>query len=318
MVGQGKSAQPIYVLPVESVSDNPSRISLSGVMVYFWRSRYWIVVSAILGLAAGIAIDLVSTRIFHAETLISAAQQDRSGPVLGGLASQIGSFASLAGISLNGSNTLRTEALAVLSSRGFVGTFIQRHNLMPILYSKIWDPSTKGWTVSDPEKIPTLSRAVLYFTTRVMAIQEDRKTGLISVSVDWKDPTIAANWANALVADLNSSFRNRALQESSQNIDYLNHILRKENVSDTERQAIYALIEQQIATAMLANVRTDFAFKVLDFAVPPDEDRYVVPNLWVLIGSGIGSFIVVGLVARFIYDRWLIPLMLRRRNWNSK
>ena len=41
-------------------------------------------------------------------------------------------------------------------------------------------------------------------------VSEDRKTGLVTLSIQWKDSVVAANWANAVVMRLNEAI-NKAL-----------------------------------------------------------------------------------------------------------
>jgi len=223
----------------------------------------------------------------------------------------VGGLASLAGISGLQASGQRTETLAVLSSLGFIAAFIVLHNLMPILYAKKWNPITKTWMVSKPEDIPTLSDATIYFSTRVMQVEDDKKTGLITVAVEWRDREVAAQWANALVADLNADLRGRAVDESGRSVAYLNQVLQKGTIPEVAQQAVYGLIETQLATAMMANVRKQYALKVLDVAVPPDADHYVRPNLFLFLAGGLALSLVLALIARYLFKQ------IRLRVWKQ-
>lgn len=73
---------------------------------------------------------------------------------------------------------------------------------------------------------------------------------------------------------------------------YLNGEL--ESASSVElRQSIHRLIEAQVQTIMLANVRQDFAFRVIDPAVVQDADHYVSPRraLLAFMGIVLGGFL---------------------------
>ena len=45
------------------------------------------------------------------------------------------------------------------------------------------------------------------------SVDEDKKSGLITLSITWKDPQVAANWANDLVKQLNEQLREQAIDE---------------------------------------------------------------------------------------------------------
>jgi hypothetical protein len=92
---------------------------------------------------------------------------------------------------------------------------------------------------------------------------------LTVVAIDWTDPATAAQWANGFVALANELLRTRALVESKRNIAYLNDQISKTDVVEL-RRVLYGLIESETKTLMLANGRPEYAFRVVDPAVPPE------------------------------------------------
>ena len=130
---------------------------------------------------------------------------------------------------------------------------------------------------------------------RALAIERKPARGLIHLKIRWRDPVTAAEWANGLVADLNSTLRETAITESRQRIAYLNRELEKTRVIPL-RRSIYRLIEAEIHTIMIAETRIDYAFKVIESARPPHPDSPIRPRrsrmIWTtaLMGFGIGAF----------------------------
>ena len=112
--------------------------------------------------------------------------------------------------------------------------------------------------------------AVKDFKEGVLTIREDKRTGLLTIDVDWEDPAVAAKWANGFVALANERLRTRAIDEATRNIAFLNAQIPQTSVVEVQR-AIYNLIESETKTLMLANVRMEFAFTVIDPAVPPER-----------------------------------------------
>ena len=100
--------------------------------------------------------------------------------------------------------------------------------------------------------------------------------------------------------------RARAIAEAEKSMSYLQSELDKTSIVGI-RQGINGLIEDQINQIMLANVRDEFAFRVIDSAIPPSEDDYVRPIRWLymlagfILGAVLGSF-SVGLRARLLRD----------------
>jgi hypothetical protein len=134
------------------------------------------------------------------------------------------------------------------------------------LFSDRWDRNGGRWQLG--AKQPTLDEAVRKFTKTVRFSREDHTTGLVTVAVEWYSPDLAARWANGLVSMVNERLRTEATRNADHSIEYLNKELAKTNVVEI-RQAIYKVIEEQVNNAMLANVQREYAFRVIDPAVPP-------------------------------------------------
>ena len=117
----------------------------------------------------------------------------------------------------------------------------------------------------------------LRFIEGVLGVAQNEQTGIVTVAITLGDRLVAAQWANEIVRLLNAKFRQSVAAEAERSIEYLNGELA--TASSVElRQVIHRLIETQIQTVMLTNVRKDFVFRVIDPAVAPDADYYVWPR----------------------------------------
>jgi uncharacterized protein involved in exopolysaccharide biosynthesis len=129
-------------------------------------------------------------------------------------------------------------------------------------------------------------------------VRQDESTGLITVTIRWRDPLAVAEWANGLVALANERIRARAIDEATASLEYLDRELAKANVMEIQ-QSIYRAIEAQLNTKMLASVRTDYAFRIVSAATRPDVDNYVSPKealmlvLGLLLGGIVGAVIIL-------------------------
>jgi uncharacterized protein involved in exopolysaccharide biosynthesis len=227
--------------------------------------------TVISGLVAAI-LAIAATSIYRAETTITQVREENMGG--SGALSQLSGLASLAGVNLGAGASPQKEAQAVLRSSHLVEEFIKRNDLLPAL--------SRG-----ANKPPTLWLGVKQFQAGIVNIREDTRQGVIVVAIEWTDPAIAAHWANGFVALANELMRTRALEESTRNIAYLKDQVTRTDVVDV-RHVMYDLIESETKTLMLANGRPEYAFTVVDPAVPPEIRSAPHREIMVLVGLAAG------------------------------
>jgi LPS O-antigen subunit length determinant protein (WzzB/FepE family) len=114
------------------------------------------------------------------------------------------------------------------------------------------------------------------------------------LQVEWTDREQAALWANELVRRLNAEMRQRALAKADASVGYLEKEL-SGTTAVASREAIGRLIEAQINQRMLANVQHEYAFRVVDKAMPPDARDFVRPKrlLMLVVGALTGCILSV-------------------------
>ena len=255
---------------------------------------HWLLVTIIVvafSVSAATAA-FVTTPVYRATVVALPADSQASMAGLGAaLGSLGGGLASLVGLgSAQTQNTV--EAVALLQSREFAEEFIRDHDLIPRLITWQW-----WWS---PE--PSLYQAYRVFDRKIRRVAEDKKTGLVTLEVDWTNAAEGAQWANELVRRVNESMRRRALAESDASIDLLTNELRAASTIELQG-AIARTIESYVKTRALAKVRPDYAFRVIDPGKPAGPRDFIRPNrpLYVIGGFAIGlivaAFVVVMLDA---------------------
>ncbi len=250
----------------------------------------WLLIAAstiICGTAA-VAVSFLVRPTYRAEAVLAASSSSEAGGrALASVLGNAGELASLAGIDLQSRDSRKQESLATLQSRLLIGQFIRDENLLPVLYASKWDGRTGRWKVSRPEDVPTQWDAEQLFRRKIFQASEDRRTGLITVAVEWKDPIEAADWANALVKRANSLLKNKTMERSRKHLSFLQAQLGK--TSDVGiQQAIYNLMSTEIKNLMLTSGEEEFAFRVVDPAVPPGRRSWPNRPLFALLGLCLG------------------------------
>jgi len=287
-------------------------INLRKLVEQLWEGRWWIGGFTITSLVVAVVIAISLPNIYRAEALLAPVQDAGPGG-LSNLASQYSGLASLAGLNLGKKPFDKTMlGIEVLKSRKFVAEFIERYDLLvPLIAAKKMDSRTgelvidpdiynteKGeWTrtVGAPRKAtPSLQEAYDEFV-QLMAVREDRDSGFVTVSIEHYSPTVAKQWVDWLVADINQTIMEQDVSEAQQTIEYLTKQIAMTSMADLQ-SIFYRLIEEQTKTVMLANVASEYLFRTVDPAIAPEMKVRPQRALIVLLGGFLG-----GLLGIFVF-----------------
>ena len=279
------------LVPPQQAEDAVSIGTVMRILADSWKT---LAVSSFAVAIVTAAILLAMPNFYRGIVLISPVVPERPGE-MGNISSEIGGIAALAGVDVTANTGPKAEAFATLNSLGFTRDFITSQNLMPILFADRWDPATHNWRKD--KKPPTLEAAAKMFMSKVRSITQDRKTGLIKVTVEWYSPELAAAWANRMVEMVNDRLRGVAIRDADLSLEYLKKELAKSNVVEMQH-SIYQVMEDQVERAMLANVQREYAFKVIDAAVPPVQKAGPLRGILTLVGAGVGLFL--GIIIVFV------------------
>jgi LPS O-antigen subunit length determinant protein (WzzB/FepE family) len=279
-----------YFLVVPPSDRDQGQVDLAEVLRTALRGWRKVLGSAVVGAAVAALVSLLMPSVYRAQVLVAPVQQGGSSAA-SLLQGQVGGLAALAGIDLGGAGDSRKEAFARLASAGFARDFIVTNELLPDLFPERWDAESGKWRPG--VDVPSTADGVRRFTREVRSVAEDRKTGLVTLTVDWYEPELAERWANGSIDLANERLRVDAIAKSEQSIAFLNNELRKTDVLEL-RQAINRLIVAQLNNAMLASVQKDYAFRVVDAAVVPDRRFRPRRSVITVVGGLIGG--VVGLL----------------------
>jgi len=271
-----------------SDEDEIDLLELIRTLLQAWKT---IVGITILCTGLAVAYALYLPNIYKAETTLAPAQEDESGAR--SLLDKFGGLVAIAGVQEKDTSFM-IRVYGTLNSSQFIRTFITKFNLLPLLFYDQWDESNDTWLLNEKSEVPTLVDARELFQSK-LSIDEDKKTGLTSISFEWHQPNLATNWVNNLVKELNQAIRQRAIDDSNKKVGFLEKELAKTSLEDM-RKVLYSLLESEKQKAMLANVNEDYAFEVIDPAtvskVPEKPKRKLIVALGVVCGGFLGIFAV--------------------------
>ena len=290
----------------ENQALDSDEIDLLALLRSLLRHKLSIFMLTLLFGVGALGVALTTPNTYQAEVLISSSQ-NKSGGGLSALASQYGSMAALAGIDLGSGDTGLESAMALLQSRKFIISMIEEENLKPVLFPKSWDSEAKVWLELPPglvdriknifatevEPVDPVPSDLAAFETfdDLFSVSKDKLSELVTIKMQSEDPQWAAYIANKIIIRLNEYLRNEAILQSDSNIRYL-----EQEIADTPlvefKTALYELVESESRNKMFANVNKEYAFKVIDPALVPEQavkpKRMLILVLGVMLGFMLG------------------------------
>lgn len=265
-------------------------------LVQILYGKRWLILATVLFCTgAAVVAALAMPSEYEASTVLASSNGQANSSGLASLGSSLsalgGGLASLAGISLSG-NEEKAEAVATLQSQELTERYIAQQRLIPVLFPQGRAGSPLPWG----DHTPTLWKAAQLFSRKVRGVREDPRSGLITLTIKWTNPQLAAKWANGLVSMTNDYLRGKAITESDRDIAYLNKQVNLTSSLEL-RSALYSLMESEIKKEMLAKGNDEYALKVIDPALPPEKRSSPNVPLWVIAGFLFGLFLSFVLVS---------------------
>ncbi|WP_367361198.1 Wzz/FepE/Etk N-terminal domain-containing protein [Syntrophus sp. (in: bacteria)] len=290
-----------------------------------WKRRKFIALLAVSVVVATIGASLFMDNIYQARAVIIpiTAKDSGGGGALSALASQ---FGGVAGVSLPGSSS-SSEIISLLNSNILREKVVDRHRLMPVLFYERWDSRKGQWKrdegislnplkwlmslvkaagTSDPkgaggteeEGVPKMWDA-LRLLKEIVQVNSSAKDNTIVLTVENRDPELAAKLATYFLDTLTEHMSSEAKRVALINRNYLEQQLQA-TADPLIRQKIYNLIAQQLETAMMAEVKENFAFKVID--PPKIPDRKVKPKRALMAVLSLAAALFMGVFIAFFLE----------------
>jgi uncharacterized protein involved in exopolysaccharide biosynthesis len=256
---------------MELTEDTPDEINLIDYAKVVWKHKRLIIGIVIVIVFITAIVALLETKIYEARAVIAPAGAKTEMGSMSMVAAQLGLTAP--------ASTNVTEIVNVLNSDILKERIVNKYNLLSLLFKS---DAFKGKTENQKswEGIRALNG--------ILKVNFSSKNNAITISVQHKDPKIASNIVKYTLEELTELISSEAKRVADTNKKYLESQIDK-TLDPFIRTKIYSMIAQQIETSMMAEVKEDFVFKVID--PPRVPDRAIKPKrLQMVIVSFIVSF----------------------------
>jgi LPS O-antigen subunit length determinant protein (WzzB/FepE family) len=293
-------------------------IDLRELFAVLWAGRVKIIAITVVFAVASVIYALTLPNQYKATILLSPSQSTNSG--ISGALGQLGGLASLAGVSIGGGESNESQlAQEIMKSWGFIEGFISDNDLAVEVYAAegwdkgsnklqidqdFYDPETKSWLVEDDfgQQGPPSSWELYESFSERLTVSEDKKSGLISVSIEYYSPQIAKQWLDLYVSSINKHMQERQMIKVTSNIEFLEAQIEKTAITEM-REVFYTIIEEQIKSKMLAEASPNYAFEAVSPSMVPAEKSQPKRALICILGVLLGGMLSVLLVLVMHYAR---------------
>ena len=293
-------------------------IDLRELFSVLWAGKVKIIAITAVFAVASVIYALSVPNQYKATALLAPAQSDGGG--LSGALGQLGGLASLAGVSIGGGESSESQiAQEIMKSWSFVEGFISDNDLAVEVYAaegwskglnelqinqETYDSEGSEWLIEDDSGVvgpPSSWQLFKAFSKRV-AVSEDKKSGLVSVSIEYYSPQIAKQWLDLYISAINKHMQERQVEKVSNNISYLEAQIGKTSIAEM-REVFYTIIEEQTKNKMVAEASPDYAFVAVSPSMVPEEKSQPKRALICILGTLLGGMLSVLMVLVMHYAR---------------
>jgi LPS O-antigen subunit length determinant protein (WzzB/FepE family) len=242
--------------------------------------------------------SLSLTNIYTSEAILMPSEDARGSRSSGGY----GEIASMVGLSSTSSSVSKTDkGIKELESFIFFKNIIESNDILPKLFAsktydkknkileydqEIYDAKKSSWMGHD--KKPSDQQAFRVFKS-IFEVEKD-KEGFIVISISHMSPYFAKDLLDIIIESINEQSRQKDKIDAEESIKYLTEELIKTNLYEI-KQVLSRLIENQIQSLVLTEVRKEYLFKVIEPPIVPEIKSFPNRALICIVITILGSIL---------------------------
>ncbi|RJR14517.1 MAG: hypothetical protein C4581_13985 [Nitrospiraceae bacterium] len=234
-------------------------ISLLDYISIIARHMKLIIITVAIAVTATAIISFFSPKIYEAKAVIMPVSQSQEHTGMSAVALQFGLTSN------QPSNT--SELFSLLQSNILMERVIIKNNLVSLFFGEEARGKKENEQIWD---------GIRYLKSTIYKVRDNKREGIIELSAEYKDPEISAGILTSVLTELTDYMSSEAKRVADTNKEYLQSLIDK-NSDPLIKQKIYGLIARQIEISMMAEVKENFAFKILD--PPRIPDRKIRPRI---------------------------------------
>ena len=293
-------------------NDYDDEIDIRELFGVLWSAKIKIIVITAIFAFGSVIYSLLLPNQYTATALLAPAQSESNG--LSSTLGQLSGLSSLTGVSIFGQeNTESQIAQEIMKSWSFIEMFISDNDLSVEVFAAegwsrssgklqinhgLYDIASREWLLQDDDTDafrPPTSWELFKRFRQMVSVSEDKKSGLVSVSIEYYSPQMAKDWLDLYVSAINEHMQSRQIAKVSNNIDYLEAQIDKTSIAEM-REVFYTIIEEQIKKKMVAEASPDYAFVTVSPSMVPQKKSQPNRAMICILGTLLGGMLSVLLV----------------------
>jgi uncharacterized protein involved in exopolysaccharide biosynthesis len=196
-------------------------INLLNLVRVLYQRKIFIFLFVLLGIVLSFAVAFSLPRTYQSKSVILPTSSSGNSVLKLGT---LGDLAALGGLGGLGSSSSASRLLVILKSYTLTKMVLAKLDLRPFLYAEIWDVKKNTWKES--VKIPH-DLKIIEDISKMVAYKLDVKDGTITLSVECKDPEMAAKIIRQYVIELQNFVEASNLITSKIDEDFFEKQLKK-------------------------------------------------------------------------------------------
>lgn len=249
--------------------------------LYVLLNGKWIIISVTSFISIlGVIYSLYLPNIYESKAVLVPVSP--SSNISGALGAYSG-LAGLAGINIpsRGLEGNSEEAIKKLSSLSFFENNILKNISLPDLMAvRSWDSKTNKLSYDDsiykektnawvrkysyPQKqIPSAQESFEKFYNNHFNLTVDKISGFITISIKHQSPLLAKEWADLVIYEINSFYRQKDKSESEKAVSYLNGQIEMTTISEV-KIAVSQLLQEETKKLALIEANDFYVFEYID------------------------------------------------------
>jgi len=295
--------------------DFEDEIDLVELFKVLWDGKWIIIFFTTFVSIVGVIYSLSLPNIYTSKALLVPVNSSSSMP--GALRGYAG-LAGLAGISTPtiGDEGNSAKALEKITSLSFFENNILPNIFLPDLMAvKSWNSGTNKLNydesiyISESKKwvqMPSAQESFRSFSSH-LSFSEDKKSGFISLSIKHQSPFIAKEWAELVIDEVNSFYRQKDKLESEKAVRYLNQQISITSLSEI-KQVLAQLLQEETQKLTLIEANEAFVFDYIDPPAVMEKKSEPVRSYISIISAIFGGLLSIILVfIRHYFFKWTSP-----------
>lgn len=281
-----QSEKEFVYIPVPQM-DQEDEIDLLELWNVIWKGKWFIFGFTLLTTLIAVYVTLYVLPVTYKSDIVLQPTETTSNSGLSALAANLP-----ISLPISGGNNKNENIVSFLNSRTIKQRLIEKYNLLPKFYSKIWDTENQKWEVNNPEDQPTVLKAIQEEFQKIFIIDQDTKTNLITISWIDQDPKFTKTMLLRTVKELKYYLENEYESDAKREREFVDTQLKKSEkeleywekqipsdkltLSKIQReglaaQTVYTELRKQLELAKISEVKEVIRFKVLDQPFVPEK-----------------------------------------------